>query len=62
MRTKFWEHITFFVEAAIFLKQEDCKTPVYCTRLVMLKLPVSLACKVGKRGGLEKCGQDININ
>ena len=35
------------------------KRSVYCTRPVMFKLPVSLACKEGKTGGLEKCGQDL---
>ena len=34
------------------------KTPVYCTRPVMFNYR-SLACKVGKRGGLENCGQDM---
>ena len=59
MRTEFWEQITFFVETALFKKQKDRKTPVYCTRPVMFKLPVS--CMVGKRGGLEKCDQDMKI-
>ena len=30
----------FFVESALFLKQDGWKTPVYCTRPVMFKLPV----------------------
>ena len=35
------------------------KRSVYCTRPVMFKLPVSLACKEGKTGGREKCCQDL---
>ena len=35
------------------------KLRIYCTRLVMFQLLVHwFACKVGKIGGLKKCGQD----
>ena len=46
------EDKTFFVETTIFQKQEGRKTPFYHT------WPV-IAFKVCKRGGLEKCGQDM---
>ena len=45
-------HITFYVETALF---KSWKTPVYCTRMVMLKF------KEGKTGGLEKHSQDFNM-
>ena len=52
MRMKIWEDITFLSKLHFF-KANYWKITVYCTRPV-------IACKVSKRGGLEKCGQDMN--
>ena len=59
MGAKFWEHITLFFTKQHFFKSKRTRKLLFTALDRQCSNYQSLACRVGKRGGLEKCGQDM---